>query len=99
MTDQRIANWTSLGALVKSARAEQGLTQTGLAAKAGVSRAWIARFESGHRGAEFEQILRTLNALDIALVARPNERDDRDATLRQALALKRGERDRSARRG
>ncbi len=93
MVGQRVANWASLGALVKSARAEQGLTQTGLAAKAGVSRAWLAKFESGHRGAEFEQILCALNALDIALIARTNEHDEPDASLRQVLALKRSQRE------
>jgi y4mF family transcriptional regulator len=89
MAEQRIANWSSLGALIKSARNERGLTQQALADKAGVSRAWLAKVESGHRGAEFEQIVRTLSALDISLMARMDERSERDSALDAALARKR----------
>jgi len=90
MAEQRIANWSSLGAVVRSARTERGLTQQALADKAGVSRAWLAKVESGHRGAEFEQIMRTLTTLGVSLMARTDERDERDDALSAALAQKRG---------
>ena len=94
MTEQRIANWSSLGAVVKGARIERGLTQQALADKAGVSRAWLAKVESGHRGAEFEQVLKTFSALGVSLMARTAAPDASDDALSAALARKRSDRNR-----
>ncbi len=69
MFDTVIADWNRLGSLVRQTRAELGWTQGELADRAGVSRAWVARLESGHRRAELEQILRLLAALDVRLLA------------------------------
>jgi transcriptional regulator with XRE-family HTH domain len=46
-----ITNARQLGTEVRDARKKQGLSQEGLAARAGVSRAWLARFETGHPAA------------------------------------------------
>ncbi len=97
MADQRISGWAGFGATVKGARQEQGLTQAQLVTKAQVSRAWLAKFESGHRGAEFEQIWRVLLALDLSLFVRPTVHDERDLALRQALENKRDQRQDAAR--
>ena len=69
MFDTVIADWNRLGSLVRQTRSELGWTQGELADRAGVSRAWVARLESGHRRAELEQILRLLAALDVRLLA------------------------------
>lgn len=66
-----ITDWNKLGALVKDARNGYGWSQTELAQRANVSRAWIAKLEAGHRGAELEQILRLFQALQMNLIARP----------------------------
>ncbi len=66
-----ISDWNKLGALVKDARHDHGWSQAQLADRAHVSRAWIAKIEGGHRGAELEQILRLFTALNLTLVAQP----------------------------
>lgn len=73
MHEIRIGHWTKFGAAVRDARRAQSLSQTELAERAGVSRSWLAKLESGHRGAEFEQILRVMSALGLTL----SIRDDR----------------------
>jgi y4mF family transcriptional regulator len=70
MRDITIADWNKFGATIKAERAHQALSQHELAARAGVSRSWLAKLEAGHRGAEFEQILRLLEALGLSLVLR-----------------------------
>lgn len=70
MRDTTIADWIKLGATIKAERTRLGLSQHELAARSGVSRSWLAKLEAGHRGAEFEQILRLLEALGISLILR-----------------------------
>jgi transcriptional regulator with XRE-family HTH domain len=70
VSDIGISDWSKLGVTLKARRLELGLSQSELAARAGVSRSWLARVETGHRGAEFEQILRLLAALQLDLVLR-----------------------------
>lgn len=62
-----ISDWVKLGAAIRDVRTLHGLTQNELASSAKVSRSWLAKVESGHRGAEFEQILRLLSALGLGL--------------------------------
>lgn len=66
-----ISDWNKLGALVKDARRDRGWSQARLADRAHVSRAWIAKIESGHRGAELEQILRLFAALNLTMIVQP----------------------------
>jgi HTH-type transcriptional regulator/antitoxin HipB len=68
--DITIADWNKFGATIKAERTRLALSQHELAARAGVSRSWLAKLEAGHRGAEFEQILRLLEALGLSLVLR-----------------------------
>ncbi|MFG1911821.1 helix-turn-helix domain-containing protein [Kribbella sp. NPDC048928] len=70
MRDVTIADWNKLGATIKAERTRLTLSQHELAARAGVSRSWLAKLEAGHRGAEFEQILRLLDALGVSLILR-----------------------------
>jgi transcriptional regulator with XRE-family HTH domain len=65
-----IADWNKFGAIVKAERVRLALSQHDVASRAGVSRSWLAKLEAGHRGAEFEQILRLLEALGLSLVLR-----------------------------
>jgi y4mF family transcriptional regulator len=73
--DVTIADWNKLGATIKAERTRLTLSQHELAARAGVSRSWLARLEAGHRGAEFEQILRLLDALGMSLILRSDIAD------------------------
>lgn len=67
MTAIRIDHWVKLGTTIKEARLAHGWSQHSLAARANVSRSWLARVEAGHRGAELEPLLRVLSALNITI--------------------------------
>ncbi|WP_433015763.1 helix-turn-helix transcriptional regulator [Kribbella sp. CA-294648] len=56
-----------VGAVVRSARRQNGLTQADLARQAGVSREWLVRLEHGHPRLEMQLVLDTLSALGLAL--------------------------------
>lgn len=88
MSDLRIGHWTKLGSAVRDARTRRQWSQHELASRAGVSRSWLAKLEAGHRGAELEQILRLLAALDMSLAikddANPNQAETPKAASRLA---------------
>jgi HTH-type transcriptional regulator/antitoxin HipB len=57
-----------IGAAVRGARKRQGLTQTALAERAGVSRRWLITLESGQADrAELGKVLDTFDALGLEL--------------------------------
>lgn len=55
------------GALIRSARKEQGLDQAALATRMGVSRLWVNEVERGKPRAQLGLVLRALSVLGIAL--------------------------------
>lgn len=57
------------GALVRSERQRQCLSQSLLAQKAGVSPLWLSQFERGKPTAHIGLVLKTLKALDVKLWA------------------------------
>lgn len=61
----------AFGAAVRSARKDHGLSQTDLAARAGVGRPWLSELERGKRTAEIGRALSVLSALDLAVVFVP----------------------------
>jgi HTH-type transcriptional regulator/antitoxin HipB len=76
-----LATVRDLGAAVRRARREAGLSQQTLADEAGVSRQWLSRFESGKNpSAELRKVLDLLGALglDVQLVAaaKPETEDE-----------------------
>lgn len=77
--DTLINDWTKLGSAIRDARTARNLTQHQLAEAAGVSRSWLARVESGHRGAELEQIFRLLNALGLSMMLHDPKRASSDS--------------------
>lgn len=66
-----IQNAKELGAVVRKLRLERGLTQAGLAQKAGVGREWIIHLEKGRNTLELGLALRTLKALSVILRVEP----------------------------
>jgi HTH-type transcriptional regulator / antitoxin HipB len=56
-----------LGALTRTARRAQGLTQADLAQRLGVSREWIVRLEGGHPRLEAQKVLDALLVLGLTL--------------------------------
>ena len=84
-----VSRWTDLGWAIRDARSALGLTQGQLAERAGVSRAWLARVEAGHRKAEIELLMRTVNALGLSfsLVPTPPAHAAADPELDEALRI------------
>lgn len=84
-----ITNARQLGAAVRAARRERGLSQAALAAEAGVSRAWLARFETGHPAASVEQIFRVLKTLGMSLDLTERKTSEAESAVLAALAERR----------
>ncbi|MGO3146380.1 MAG: helix-turn-helix domain-containing protein [Leucobacter sp.] len=72
-SDVYLRSPAGLGAYVAERREQLGLTQSELAKKAGVSRSWVARFESDSSPATFDRVMRTLTALGVDAVMRLKE--------------------------
>lgn len=73
----RINHWSKFGATIRDSRKQLGLSQSELADRARVSRSWLARVEGGHRRAEFEPLLRLLDAIGLDLtLTTSNEKED-----------------------
>jgi HTH-type transcriptional regulator/antitoxin HipB len=83
-----ITNARQLGAEVREARKKRGLSQEDLAAQAGVSRAWLTRFETGHPTASIEPLFRVLSALDLSLDLAERTVTEAEAAVLAALAAR-----------
>lgn len=70
----RISTARDLGALVRQARQDQGLTQSDLAEKVGATRQWVAQLEAGAPNTRLELVLEALRALDLRVDVEPAER-------------------------
>lgn len=86
-----LRNPDDISVLIKDQRQYLGLTQSDLAAQAGVSLRWLAGLEAGSPGASIDKVMRTLDALDITLAVnvsptsgndQPSAGDQLDAILR-----------------
>lgn len=77
-----------LGAALRGARQDRGLSQAELAARAGVGRPWLSEVESGKRTAEVGRVLLVVSALDlaVALVPAPEPADSRGVDIDALLA-------------
>lgn len=62
-----------IGALIRDARLESGMTQAELGTKIGASRFWVAEFERGKPRAELGLALKALRALRLALTIEPRD--------------------------
>jgi len=81
-----VAGWQRFGTAIRDARRAADLTQRELSERAGVSRAWLARVEAGHRRAELEQVFSVLSALGLTMSLRPARRSRGEQAVRDALA-------------
>jgi y4mF family transcriptional regulator len=68
-----------VAATVRGRRQEMGLSQAGLATRAGVSREWINAFETGKPTVDFSLVLRLLDALGLRLDLLPAGPPDRSS--------------------
>lgn len=85
-----ITDARQLGAAVRAERRRRKLTQEALAERAGVSRAWLAKFETGHRAASVEQVFLVLRTLGFGLELTAPRMTKAEADLLSALT-ERGE--------
>ncbi|MCI1915241.1 MAG: helix-turn-helix domain-containing protein [Bifidobacteriaceae bacterium] len=65
----RIRTMAQAGQAIREARLEAGLTQEKLAAKAGVSRSWLAQVEAGKPSIDLRKVLQAFESLGITLEA------------------------------
>ncbi|ACZ31896.1 transcriptional regulator, XRE family [Xylanimonas cellulosilytica DSM 15894] len=63
----QVRTMADVGALLREAREDAGLTQVELARRARVSREWLIKVESGRTSAELPRILAVLAELDLTL--------------------------------
>lgn len=84
-----IGNARQLGAALRAARKQRGLSQEALAERAGVSRAWLARFETGHPASSIAPIFRVLRFLDLGLDIVERKTTAAEETVLAALADRR----------
>ncbi|MCA5894729.1 helix-turn-helix domain-containing protein [Isoptericola sp. NEAU-Y5] len=71
-----IANAEELGALLRRARKDKGMTQGDLAAVVDVSRQWVIAAEAGAPTARLDLVLDALRAVDLVVDVAPDEPDD-----------------------
>lgn len=83
----RIRTPTDLGALIRDSRIKLGLDQKSLADKIGVGREWILEAEKGKPRAQIGLVLRAINALGIALDARPEKPSPKEGSARSVDTL------------
>jgi HTH-type transcriptional regulator/antitoxin HipB len=69
---KKINSAIDLAAVIRGRRHDLGLSQADLAARASVSRVWIATVEGGKRSVNFGMILRLLDALNLEMDISPN---------------------------
>lgn len=74
---RRMRSARGMGAFVAERRENLGLTQQELADRAGVSRAWVARFERDGSSAVLFRVMDTLNALGVQVEMTTQPGEDR----------------------
>lgn len=81
-----IGSARQFGGAVRAERKRHDWTQAALAERSGVSRAWLARFETGHPAASLEQVFRVLAALDLDVSLVKRRVSPAEAELLAAIA-------------
>ena len=76
-----------LGARLREARLEAGLSQTQLGEKIGASRFWVAEFENGKETVELGLVLRALSAAGVVLLIASDSSADSPAGELEPLDL------------
>ena len=72
-----------IGALIRNARLESGITQSELAAKIGASRYWVAGIERGNAGVELGLVLKALRAMGLTFTIEDSSKQPHAKTSKQ----------------
>ncbi|MCL2091566.1 MAG: helix-turn-helix domain-containing protein [Micrococcales bacterium] len=80
MATHRVSDPAGLGAAVRQARTDQGLSQAELAQDAKVGRQWLVALEAGDKAsAPLDMVLRVLRELDLTVALDPTRPAPADA--------------------
>ena len=82
----RIPSCYALGIAVRQGRQDAALTQSELAARAGVSRPWLSQLENGKRSVEVGKVLAVIAALDLYIDIGRDLRSGRRPVVEDVLA-------------
>ena len=74
MTDQIARNEKQLGAILRRARKQAGLTQGGLGDHIHLRQATVPRLEAGEPAVQLRTLMAALSALGLELVVRPRSK-------------------------
>jgi HTH-type transcriptional regulator / antitoxin HipB len=74
MSDQIARNEKQLGAILRRARKQAGLTQGALADHIHLRQATVSRLEAGEPALQLRTLMAALSALDLELVVRPRSK-------------------------
>lgn len=74
MTDQIARNEKQLGAILRRARKQAGLTQSSLGDHIHLRQATVSRLEAGEPAIQLRTLMAALSALDLELVVRPRSK-------------------------
>ena len=79
-----VQSLSSLGRALRDARKRQGLNQSDLALRAGVTQAMVSHAERGTRALSIDTLLRLIAALKLELVLQPREQSEAHARWRES---------------
>lgn len=74
MTDQIARNERQLGAILRRARRQAGLTQTALGTHIHLRQGTVSRLEAGEPAMQLRTLMAALSALGLELVVRPRSK-------------------------
>lgn len=74
MTDQIARNERQLGAILRRARKQAGLTQTALGTHIHLRQGTVSRLEAGEPAMQLRTLMAALSALGLELVVRPRSK-------------------------
>lgn len=74
MTDQIARNEKQLGAILRRARKQAGLTQTALGTHIHLRQGTVSRLEAGEPAMQLRTLMAALSALGLELVVRPRSK-------------------------
>ncbi|MBS3651914.1 helix-turn-helix domain-containing protein [Pseudaminobacter sp. 19-2017] len=74
MTDQIARNEKQLGAILRRARKQAGLTQGALGSHIHLRQGTVSRLEAGEPAVQLRTVMAALSALDLELVIRPRSK-------------------------
>lgn len=74
MTEQIARNEQKLGAILRRARKQAGLTQDALGERIHLRQGTVSRLEAGEPAVQLRTLMSALSALDLELVVRPRSK-------------------------